>query len=96
MGTRFQRNDSWDRLRGQALVKIGRWYSRQPLTNHKKRLSIQTIPEIAAPKACAHSSYSFWRGELESFHASQIWDEVKFIDPRPSHWHSPRIKGLYT
>jgi len=42
----FRRNDFWDHLGGQALVMIGRWYSRQPLTNQKKRFSIQTIVEI--------------------------------------------------
>ena len=42
----FRRSDFWDCLRGQALALIGRWYARQPLTNHKKRFSIQTIPEI--------------------------------------------------
>ena len=35
MGTSVGLNDFWDRLGGQALVIIGRWYSRQPLTNHK-------------------------------------------------------------
>ena len=30
----FRRNDFWESLVGQALVMIGRWYSRQPLTNH--------------------------------------------------------------
>ena len=35
IGTSFGRSDVWDRLSGQALVMIGRWYSRQPLTNHK-------------------------------------------------------------
>ena len=34
--------------------------SRQPLTNRKKRLSTQPIPEIIAPKACTHPPYSFW------------------------------------
>ena len=34
MGTIFQCNDFLDRMGGQALVMIGRWYSRQPLTNH--------------------------------------------------------------
>ena len=33
MGTSFRHNDFWDHLGGQALVMIGRWYSRQPLTN---------------------------------------------------------------
>ena len=33
MGTSFRHHDFWDRLGGQALVMIGRWYSRQPLTN---------------------------------------------------------------
>ena len=35
MDTRFRRSNVWDRLGGQAVVMIGRWYSRQPLTNHK-------------------------------------------------------------
>ena len=35
MGTSFRHNDFWDRFGGQVLVMIGRWYSRQPLTNHK-------------------------------------------------------------
>ena len=35
IGTSFGRSDVWDRLSEQALVMIGRWYSRQPLTNHK-------------------------------------------------------------
>ena len=34
MGTRIPRNDFWESLVGQALILIGRWYSRQPLTNH--------------------------------------------------------------
>jgi len=42
---------------------IGGWYSRQPLTNHKKRLSQKSIPEIIVPKACTHSRYSFWSRE---------------------------------
>ena len=39
MGTSFRRNHFWDRLGGQAIVMIGWWYSRQPLTNHKDCLS---------------------------------------------------------
>ena len=35
MGTGLKRKDFWDSLGGQALVMIGRWYSRQPLTSHK-------------------------------------------------------------
>ena len=35
MGTSFVCRDFWDRLGGQALVMIGQWYLRQPLTNHK-------------------------------------------------------------
>ena len=35
MGTSFGRSDFWDRSGGQALVMIGRWFSRQPLTNRK-------------------------------------------------------------
>jgi len=61
MGTRLRGRG------GQALIMIGRWYSRQPLTNHKQRLSTHTIPEIAAPKACTHSSYSFWSGEFQPY-----------------------------
>jgi len=52
ISTSFRRNHFRDRLGGQALVMIGRWYSRQPLTNHKLRLSTQMIPEIVGPKAC--------------------------------------------
>ena len=63
MGTSFRCNDFWVRLGGQTLVMIGRWYSRQPLTNHKKRFSTQPIPGIIAPKACTHSPYSFWSRE---------------------------------
>ena len=44
ISTSFRRNHFRDRLGGQALVMIGRWYSRQPLT--------KMIPEILAPKAC--------------------------------------------
>ena len=36
---------------------IGRWYSRQLLTNHKGRLSTQTISGILAPTPCTHSPY---------------------------------------
>ena len=35
MGTSFWFNHFWDPLGGQAIVLIGWWYSRQPLTNHK-------------------------------------------------------------
>ena len=59
MGTSFRCSDFSDRLGGQALVVIGRWHSRQPLTNHMQRLSTHTIPEIVAPKACTHFPYSF-------------------------------------
>ena len=38
MGTTFGISDFWDRLGGQELIMIGRWYSGQPLTNHKQRL----------------------------------------------------------
>ena len=55
MDTSFGCSDFWDRLGEQALVMIGRWYSRQPLTNHNQRLSTQMIPEIVAPKACTSS-----------------------------------------
>ena len=57
MATNFTRNDFWDHLGGQALVMIGRWYSRQPLTNHNQRLL------TVEPKACTHVSYSIWNGE---------------------------------
>ena len=54
MGTSFRRNHFWDRLGGQALVMIGWWYSRQPLTNHMDCLSIkqsQKSPVGAPPYA---------------------------------------------
>ena len=35
MGTSFGRSDFWDRSGGQALVMIGRWFSRQLLTIRK-------------------------------------------------------------
>ena len=34
MGTNFRRNDFRNRLGGQTLVMIGRWYSRQQLAHH--------------------------------------------------------------
>ena len=52
ISTSFRRNHFSELSGGQALVMIGRWYSRQPLTKHKLRLSTQMIPEILAPKAC--------------------------------------------
>ena len=51
-----------DPLDGQAVVVIGRWYSRQPLKSHKWSLFNQTIPEIVAPKAITHSTYIFGNG----------------------------------
>ena len=38
MGTSFGISDFLDRLGRQELIIIGRWYSGQPLTNHKQRL----------------------------------------------------------
>ena len=35
MGTNSGRSDFWDRLGGQALVMIGRWYSKESLTDHR-------------------------------------------------------------
>ena len=35
MGTSFGRSAFWDRSGGQALVMIGRWFSRQPSANRK-------------------------------------------------------------
>ena len=58
-GTSCGCSDFWDCLSGQALLMIGRWYSRQPITNHKNRLSTQTIPEFVAPKFCTHSPLQF-------------------------------------
>ena len=49
MGTSYRRNDFWVRLGGQTVVMIGRWCLRQPLTNHKKGLSTQTIPSVFPP-----------------------------------------------
>ena len=54
-GSSFGCSDFWDGLGGQALVMIGRWYSRQTSTNHKLLLSTQTIPAFVAAKACTHS-----------------------------------------
>ena len=46
MSTSFVCSNFWE---GQVLVMIGRKYSKQSLTQHKKRLSTQTIPEIFTP-----------------------------------------------
>ena len=70
--TSFRRNDLWDLLGGQTLAMIGRWYSWQPLTNHKQCLSTQMIPEIVAPKACIHSQKSYWSGEYWRSFACQF------------------------
>ena len=67
MGTRFRRNDFWDRSGGQALVVIGWWCSGQPGTNHRLSLSTQRFPEIVAPKVCTHSPYSFGSGKWPRF-----------------------------
>ena len=64
MGTSFRCNDFRDRLGGQALLMIGGWYSRQPLTNHKQPLPTQMIPQLVALKAHTQSSNSFWSGEI--------------------------------
>ena len=64
MGTSFGCSDFWDCLGGQALVMIGQWHSRQPLTNHKQRLPTKIISEIVAPNAYTHFPYSLWNGEL--------------------------------
>ena len=37
MGTNFWHHNYWDCLGLQEILMIGPWYSRQPLTNHKKR-----------------------------------------------------------
>ena len=63
MGTSFWRGDFWDHLGAQALVMIGGWYSRQPLTNHEQPLPTQMIPEIFAQRVWTHSPHSFWSGE---------------------------------
>ena len=46
---------------GYVLVinMIGRWYSRQLLTNHEYRFSTQMIPEILAPNFVSILPYSF-------------------------------------
>lgn len=75
----------------QGLVMNGRWHSRQPLINHKLRLSSQTIPKIVASKACTHIFYSFWNGkflttifDLQTIRTSRGWDEhVEMAVPYP-------------
>ena len=74
MGTSFGCSDFWECLGGQALVMIGQWHSRQPLTNnmqrrqpltnHMQRLSTKIISEIVAPNACTHFPHSLWNGEF--------------------------------
>ena len=39
MSTTFGISDFWDRFGGQESIMIGRWYSRQQVTNPKQRLS---------------------------------------------------------
>ena len=70
ISTSFRCSNFWDCLGTQALVIIGRWYPGQLLTNHKQRLSTQTIPEIVAPKARTHSPYCFWSGDVTVIRAS--------------------------
>ena len=60
-GYKLWYSDFWDCLTG---VMIGRWYSKQPLTNHKWAFSTQMIPEIVALRACTHSPQ--WSLELIS------------------------------
>ena len=45
MGKRFGSRDIWDRLGGQALTTIGRWYSRQPYKQnfYSHRLNLNTV-----------------------------------------------------
>jgi len=45
MGKSSERSDFWDHFGGQALVMIGGWYSRQPLTN------LLANPNIACEQA---------------------------------------------
>ena len=45
MGKSFGHSDFWHHFGGQALVMIGRWYSRQPLTN------LLANPNIACEQA---------------------------------------------
>lgn len=55
MGTGCWRNNFWDHLSGQHKQQLVSCCLRIPLTNHCQRLPAQTIPEVAAPKACTHS-----------------------------------------
>ena len=55
---------SWIFWGGYVLVMIGRWYSRQLLTNYGYRLSTQMIPEILAPNFVSIPPYSFWGVEF--------------------------------
>ena len=85
MGTSFARSDFWDGLVGQALAMIGRWYSRQPLTNQKCRLSTQKIPKDPKNR-CGESLHPFEVGKcLVSFQSLVI---------EPVHnTNGPRIEG---
>ena len=51
-------SDTWDRLDGQALVMIGLWFSRQPLTNHKKRFSKQSPKSLPIPRLGKSSDHT--------------------------------------
>ena len=52
MGTSFGRSAFWDRSGGQALVMIGRWFSRQLLANRKacpRTRSQNSLPRKLVP-----------------------------------------------
>ena len=64
MGRNIRRNDFWDHLVGQVLAMIGKWLPWIQSTNDNWGCSTQTIPEFTEPKACTHSSKSFWRRQF--------------------------------
>ena len=72
----FRRNDFWDRLREQALVMIGRWYSRatinqseetifHPNDRRNRCLKFELILLIVSGVGNS-PQYSFWSGEFSS------------------------------
>ena len=69
MGTRFPCNDSWDRF-GRTSVNYD-WSMVFKATINQSQVTLvnpnDPRGEIVAPKACTHSSYTFWSGEFQPY-----------------------------
>ena len=100
LGTSFGCSDFWDFLGGYVLFMTGRWYSRQPLTNNKYRLSTQMIPKTVAPKFCTHSPLQFLeRGIFVIVHAHgelTKWRRRRYRKQRENKNNDNRLGQLVT